>query len=151
MIDRLYEKVGGRATINKLVQMFYDRVQADPRLAPFFPHTDMDTLRARQAMFLTMLLGGSKSFNGRNLTAAHAGARAQGLDDTHFDGLLTHFRESLQQLGVAPDYIQEMLRLLETTRNAVLGRAARLFTGAAGRPSCRTPARVSQTATRPRA
>ena len=122
MIDRLYDKIGGSATINKLVEIFYDRVLADPRLGPFFPQTDMATLRARQAMFVSMLVGGSRSFNGRDLTTAHAGARAQGLNDAHFDALLEHFAESLQQLDVAEDYTREILALLEGTRNAVLGR-----------------------------
>ncbi len=122
MIDKLYDKIGGSVTINKLVQIFYDRVLADPQLGPYFPQTDMATLRAQQAMFISMLLGGSRSFNGRDLTTAHAGARAQGLNDAHFDALLEHFGESLQQVGVAENYTREILALLESTRNAVLGR-----------------------------
>ena len=122
MIDKLYDKIGGSATINKLVQIFYDRVLADPRLSPFFQQTDMAALRAQQAMFISMLLGGSRSFNGRDLTTAHTVARAQGLNDAHFDALLEHFRESLPQVGVAEDYVREILVLLEGTRNAVLGR-----------------------------
>ena len=122
MIDRLYEKVGGSTTINQLVKLFYDRVLADPRLGSFFPHTDMATLRAQQAMFITMLLGRSRSFNGRDLTTAHAAARAQGLNDADFDALLGHFEAALEELDVAEDYTREILALLETTRNAVLGR-----------------------------
>ena len=122
MIDKLYDKIGGSATINKLVQIFYDRVLADPRLSPFFQQTDMAALRAQQAMFISMLLGGSRSFNGRDLTTAHTVARAQGLNDAHFDALLEHFRESLPQVGVAEDYVREILVLLKGTRNAVLGR-----------------------------
>ena len=122
MIDQLYEKVGGSKIINELVQLFYDRVLADPRLGPFFQHTDTATLRAQQAMFIAMLLGGARSFSGRDLKTAHAGARAQGLDDGHFDALLGHFETSLQELDVAEDYIREVLALLETTRHAVLGR-----------------------------
>ena len=122
MIDRLYEKIGGSVTINDLVDLFYDRVLADPRLAPFFPQTDMATLRAWQVMFVSMLLGGSRSFTGRDLATAHAGARAEGLNDTHFDALLGHFEAALQELNVAEDYTREILALLETTRAAVLGR-----------------------------
>ena len=122
MIDRLYEKVGGSKTINELVRVFYDRVLADPRLAPFFPHADMDALRAKQAMFLIMLLGPTRTFKGRDLTAAHADARAQGLSDEHFDALLGHFEASLHEMTVAGDYTREVIALLETTRNAVLGR-----------------------------
>jgi hemoglobin len=125
MIDRLYEKIGGSRTINELVRIFYDRVLADPLLSPFFPNTDMDTLRAQQVMFMTMLLGGARSFKGRDLGTAHAAARMQGLADAHFDALLSHFGAALEELEVEEDYVREILTLLEATRDAVLGRQAR--------------------------
>ena len=120
--DRLYEKVGGSKTINELVRVFYARVLADPRLAPFFPHTDMDTLRAKQVMFLIMLMGRTRTFSGRDLKAAHADARMQGLGDEHFDALLGHFQASLQEMDVAEDYTRQIIGMLEATRNEVLGR-----------------------------
>jgi hemoglobin len=122
MINRLYEKIGGGKTISALVRVFYDKVQADPRLGRFFRCTDMDNLRARQAMFLTMLLGGTRSFTRIALDAAHAGARAEGMTDSDFDTLLSLFAESLQEVNVEQNYVDEVLRLLETTRESVLGR-----------------------------
>ena len=106
-----------------LVKVFYDKVQADERLSRFFKQTDMENLRARQAMFLTMLLGGSRSFTGRDLATAHAGARNKGMNDETFDALLVHFRAALLEIKVEQDYIQEILGLLEKTRDHVLGRA----------------------------
>ena len=122
MIDRLYEKVGGSETIKELVRIFYDRVLGDPRLAPFFPDTDMYSLRAKQVMFLIMLLGRTRTFSGPDLRAAHAGARAQGLTDEHFDALLGHFEASLGELSIDVDYTREIIARIETTRDAVLGR-----------------------------
>jgi len=122
MSDRLYEQVGGTKTINELVRIFYDRVLADPRLAPFFSSADMEAQRAKQVMFLIMLLGRTRTFSGGDLGAAHAGARAQGLTNEHFDALLGHFGASLRELEVREDYIGEVLARIETTRDAVLGR-----------------------------
>ncbi len=121
-IDRLYEKVGGSQTIKAIVENFYDRVLADPSLAPFFPQADMQALRAKQVMFINMLMGSSRTYGGGNLAAAHAGAREQGLNDEHFDALLGHFEAAFNELGVAEDYTREMMGLLETSRSAVLGR-----------------------------
>lgn len=123
MIDQLYDKVGGSGAIKELVGIFYDRVLADPLLAPFFPHTDMDTLRAQQVMFLIMLMGRTRTFSGQDLTTAHAGARAEGLADEHFDALLGHFEASLRELEVEEAYTREVLARIEATRNAVLGRS----------------------------
>jgi truncated hemoglobin YjbI len=122
MVDQLYEKIGGRTAISNLVRVFYEKVQADERLGRFFKETDMENLRARQAMFLTMLLGGARSFTGRDLATAHAGARRDGMNDTDFDALSSHFREALEEIGVAPDYVAEAVSRLEKTRDAVLGR-----------------------------
>ena len=124
MSDRLYEEVGGTSTIRELVRIFYDRVLADPRLAPFFPATDMEALRAKQVMFLTMLLGRTRTFSGQGLEAAHAGARAQGLTDEHFDALLGHFGAAMGELKVAEEYTRQVLARIESTRSAVLGRQA---------------------------
>lgn len=124
MIDRLFEQIGGTNAINELVQIFYNRVLADPRLAPFFPTTDMEALRAKQVMFLIMLLGSTRTFKGPDLASAHAGARAQGLSDEHFDALLGHFEASLGDLDVKEDFTREILARIEATRDAVLGRVA---------------------------
>jgi truncated hemoglobin YjbI len=124
MSDRLYEQVGGTRTIHELVRIFYERVLADPSLEPFFPNTDIDALRAKQVMFLTMLLGRTRTFSGQDLGSAHAGARAQGLTDEHFDALLGHFGAAMRELKVTEAYIREVLGRIETTRNAVLGRVA---------------------------
>src|SRR5207249_11840834 len=51
-------------------------------------------LLARQSMFISMLLGGRVVYiyTGKDITAAHAQPREQGLNDTHFDAFLKHSR-----------------------------------------------------------
>ena len=122
MVHRLYDKIGGRTTITNLVRIFYEKAQADQTLGQFFQNADMEGLRARQAMFLTMLLGGEQKFTGRDLGAAHADARKKGMDDATFDTLLRLFRESLDQMQVDGEYTEEIIERLESTRSAVLGR-----------------------------
>jgi hemoglobin len=123
MIDQLYEKVGGTKTIQELVRGFYDRVLADPLLAPFFTKTDMQAQQARQVMFLIMLMGRTRTFSGKDLGSAHAGARAQGMTDEHFDAMLGHFEACMREMAVEEDYTREILARIERTRDAVLGRA----------------------------
>ena len=92
MVDTLFEMIGGRQTIQAAVRSFYDRVLADDTLRPFFDGVEMNHLRARQSMFLSMLLGGRVVYTGRDIRDAHAGSRIKGLSDSHFDMLLNHFR-----------------------------------------------------------
>ena len=120
--DKLYEIIGGRDTIQAAVDLFYQKVLTDPSMKPFFDGADMSHLRAGQAMFLTMLLGGKTVYAGRKLDAAHARPRAAGMTDAHFDTFLVHFRSSLEAVGVETAAIEDVLAQIETTRSQVLGR-----------------------------
>ena len=122
MIDELYDLIGGRETIWAATESFYRRVFADDTLRPFFKSTDMAQLSARQSMFLSMLLGGRVLYTGKDIHAAHAHAREQGLNDGHFDRFLSHFRESLNEVGVQADKVEKVTKLLESKRNTVLNR-----------------------------
>jgi truncated hemoglobin YjbI len=82
----------------------------------------MAQLCARQSMFVSMLLGGRVVYTGKNIHAAHAQAREQGLNDGHFDRFLRHFREALNEVGVQADKVEVVTKLLESKRNTVLNR-----------------------------
>jgi len=120
MIDDLYDLIGGRHTIWAATKSFYDKVLADESLRHFFESTDMTHLRARQSMFLSMLLGGRVVYTGKDIHGAHAGARNHGLSDTHFDTFLKHFRAALEEVGVKAEKMEKVIKLLEGKRNAVL-------------------------------
>jgi hemoglobin len=118
----LMERIGGRSKINAAVALFYQKVLADEKLRPFFHHASMNGLRAKQGMFLAMLVGGQTLYTGRDIRSAHAESRELGLDDAHFDALLTHFQQALEEVGTEPEAVREVMRLLEGTRKDVLGR-----------------------------
>lgn len=124
MIDKLYETIGGNRTIWAATESFYRRVLADPELKPFFDSTDMPNLVARQSMFVSMLLGGRVVYTGKDIGDAHEHARIQGLTNAHFDAFLAHFRAALDEVGVQPDKSEEVMKLLEARRGAVLNDAA---------------------------
>ena len=53
-------------------------------------------------MFVSMLMGGRAVYTGKEIGAAHAHARAEGLTDQHFDAFLNHFRAALDEVGLKP-------------------------------------------------
>jgi len=120
VIDDLYDLIGGRQTVWAATESFYRRVLADNTLFPFFKTADMAQLRSRQSMFISMLLGGRGVYTSKNIHAAHAHAREQGLNDGHFDRFLKHFREALDEVGVRSDKVEKVMKLLERRRTAVL-------------------------------
>ena len=120
MIDKLYDLVGGRHTISAATESFYKKVLEDDSLRQFFGGTDMVELRSRQVMFISMLLGGVGKYPGKDVHSAHALARSHGLNDTHFDTFLKHFRAALEEVGVKPENAEEVMKLLENKRRTVL-------------------------------
>ena len=124
MTDTLYETLGGSRRINTAVELFYAKVFADESLRSFFEGVDVQGLHARQSMFVSMLVGGKKTYTGKSLAVAHAGSRLKGMTDAHFDTMLDHFRAALTETQVAPDRVVEIMTLLEGTRDTVLGRSS---------------------------
>ena len=120
MADTLFETIGGRLKLNKAVGLFYQKVLADESLRPFFEAVGMDRLRERQSMFVSMLLGGRVVYTGKDMHAAHEQPRKMGMKKTHFDLFLKYFRESLEEVGVPPERLDEIIKLLEASRDNVL-------------------------------
>ena len=52
----LLEKIGGPAALEAAVEIFYEKIVADPNVAKFFDGVDMDKLKAHQRDFLTLAL-----------------------------------------------------------------------------------------------
>ncbi len=117
----LIDRLGGPEGVSRAVEIFYGKVLADERLAPFFEGADLGRLRAMQQAFLTMALGGDQAYEGRNLREAHASLVARGLNDGHFDRVMTALRQTLEDLGADEDLMIDVLTVAESTRSEVLG------------------------------
>jgi truncated hemoglobin YjbI len=125
-MDRnLYGLIGGGEKLRAAVAAFYKKVLADETLRRYFDDVDLAQLSYRQNMFMAMLLGGPVSYSGEDLSSAHAGVRSMGLNKTHFDAFLRHFREALEEQGVLPGNVDEIISLLETRSDDVLKRRRR--------------------------
>jgi hemoglobin len=119
MIEDLYELIGGRSTIEAATELFYAKILQDDNLRHFFDGVDIADLRSRQAMFVSMLLGG-RVYTGKDIHDAHARSRDLGLNDQHYDQFLAHFRAALEEVGVKPENAEQVRKRLENKRAAVL-------------------------------
>lgn len=119
MVEDILDLIGGRSMIKAATELFYDKVLQDDDLRQFFDGIDIANLRSRQAMFISMLLGG-RVYTGKDMHAAHARAREHGLNDAHFDLFLNHFRAALREAGVKPQNVEKIMKRVESKRGAVL-------------------------------
>lgn len=117
-MQTLYEKIGGQAAVDLAVDKFYDRVLADARIQHFFDNMDMDKQRGHQRAFLTYAFGGTNEYQGRSMRQAHRGlVMNQGLNEGHFQAVLENLQATLQELGVAPDLVTEVMAIAGADQN----------------------------------
>jgi methyl-accepting chemotaxis protein len=102
----LFDRLGGRAAITAVVGQFYERIMADPELAPFFTDIDMRKQQGHMRRFLTVATGGPGRYDGRSIREAH---QPLNLEQHHFDLVAGHLVETLKALGVSAALIDEVV------------------------------------------
>lgn len=122
MSEPLYDRIGGEAAVMAAVDLFYQKIMADELTRPFFAGLDIEAQVKKQVSFMTWAFGGPSDYKGRDLRTAHAGLVKKGLSDVHFDAVAGHLVATLNDLGVAPDLIQEAIGIVGSQRDAVLNR-----------------------------
>jgi hemoglobin len=104
----LFERIGGRAVVERIVDEFYDRVEADEELRRVFP-ADLSEGREKQALFLEQWLGGEPRYSER---FGHPRLRMRHFPfviDERAAGLwLRHMGEAFRAAGVPEREMQEV-------------------------------------------
>jgi hemoglobin len=113
----LFDAIGGHAAVGAAVEEFYRRVLADPDLMPFFAGVPLQRLKAHQAAFFAQALRGPGRYTGRSMREAHAGL---GITDAHFDRVAGHLVETLSALGVAREYIEQVIGAVAPLRAEIV-------------------------------
>jgi methyl-accepting chemotaxis protein len=107
-VGSLYERLGGGPAIAAAVSGFYDRVLADPDLAPFFDGVNMKVQRSRLAKFVAAAAGGPP-YRGRTMRAAH---EHLAIEPRQFDAVAGHLVAQLGDMGVDPALVDELVALV---------------------------------------
>ena len=116
----LFERLGGASAVADIVNEMYDRVLADPELAPFFGDTSMDHLRKMQFHFLASAFDGPVEYSGAELTQIHAN---RGIKAKHFAKFCGHFADILEERNVAPRDVDDALGRLAMFKDKITGDA----------------------------
>ncbi len=121
MSDTLFDKIGGTAAVEAAVDIFYRHILEDKSINQFFDNTDMEAQRAKQMSFLTMAFGGPNNYSGKDMREAHAPLVAKGLNEDHFNAVAGHLKDTLKELEVPDNLIQEVMVIAGSTHDDVLG------------------------------
>ena len=105
MPETLYEELGGEENIEAVVDMFYNRVEADERVAHYFSGETTD-LRNHMTRFLCALTGGPIEYQGQSMREAHAHLNISSAD---FAAIAEILQDTLTDAGVPEQQRTEVL------------------------------------------
>ena len=117
----IYEQIGGEPTIDKLIVAFYQRVLADPLLAPFFEHSSVEKLQTMQKAFFSIALGGPEPDTKIDLVRAHHG---RGIESRHLSKFTEHLMATLDEIGVDEQAARRVYDRIATYSNDILGESS---------------------------
>jgi methyl-accepting chemotaxis protein len=104
--ESLYAQLGGRASIHAIVEKFYKKILADADLRPFFRKAYVPSIKQRQAIFLTQVLGGPIDPRNRETRPAHSDLLHEA---RHLDRAATHLAVTLSEMNVSPDIVDAVM------------------------------------------
>lgn len=98
MAETLYDDLGGRAGVAKVVDEFVRLVATDTRINLFFKDTNIDHLKMQLNDQVCAATGGGCSYKGRDMVTAHAG---MGVKTVHFNALAEDLQTAMSRHGVS--------------------------------------------------
>jgi hemoglobin len=115
----LYNKIGGQATVEKIVDEFHKRILADKSVKGFFARTDMAKQRNHQIAFFTQILGGPSQYTGRPMDKTHTGLKLQ---QPHFDTVVKHLGDAITASGTSAEDTKAALASVAALKDSILNK-----------------------------
>lgn len=112
----LYDQIG-HAFIAKAVAEFYRRAFADVMIGHFFFNSDINHITEQQISFVTAMLGGPSTYQGKPLKLAHKPFQIR---RAHFNRRQVLMREVLSDLNLAPELTDAWLTLEDQFRPVII-------------------------------
>ena len=117
----LFERIGGMPAVQAAVDIFYCKVVADDRISYFFQHIDMDKQSGKLKAFLAYAFGAPMHYDGKSMHAAH---RHMQITEVHFDAVAGHLVDTLHELNVPSELIDEVLAVAHSVRGDIINTPA---------------------------
>jgi hemoglobin len=109
----LYDRLGGKDAITKVVEEFVANVSADQRINAFFKNTDAVRLKTMLVDQICEATGGPCKYTGKDMKSLHAG---MGVKDADFDALVEDLKKALDKFEVPEKEQGELLGALGPMR-----------------------------------
>lgn len=122
----LYERLGEQDGITTIVDNLLYEIGGNDTLLPFFAKTDIGRFREKLIEQLCQVSDGPCEYTGDSMAQVHAG---MGLDDRHFNALVTDLVVAMDEAGVATGAQNDLLSRLVPMYDEVMNPDAYLESG----------------------
>lgn len=116
-MSSLYQKLGGEAAINAVVDKFYDFMLVDSRINHFYQNINLKKLRCRQKQFITLVTGGPSNYEGTDMKTAHCKLNISKED---FDITWEHLEEALKYFSVQINLISQLKKIFYSVEGEIV-------------------------------
>ncbi|SHG45672.1 group 1 truncated hemoglobin [Massilia sp. CF038] len=113
----LFDDLGGKPGIEKIVADFLPILQADPRINTFFAKTDMKQLGVLLSEQFCQLAGGPCTYSGRDMVASHDG---MGVKSAHFNALAEDLQIAMENNKVPSSVANRLVAKLAPMKHAIV-------------------------------
>jgi hemoglobin len=94
---------------------------SDQNLMPFFESVDMDQQMKSMRTFLAHSFGGPQEYKGQEMGTAHWNISIEkGLNHSHFTAMGSYIADSLNQMGLSVELIDEVMAIIENLRGEII-------------------------------
>jgi len=113
----VYKAFHEKAGIDRLIDDFVVRISTDPRIAQRFQGANLDHLRMELKAQVCYLVGGPCTYEGKDMTSAHAGMALQNRD---FNDLAEDLQKAMDKEGVGFQAQNQLLAKLAPMQRAIV-------------------------------
>ena len=112
-----FESLGGRAMLEKISKIFYDKIYEHEWIGLFFKEIKQETIESQQVDFMTGVLGGGNIYCGKLPVPAH---KHMMISQELFDLRQELLKESLTEAGACQELVDKWLKIDEAFRSGII-------------------------------
>jgi hemoglobin len=116
--DALYQELGRSEGITKVVDLFFQRINADARINTLFRNVDHNDLRRLVIEQICAASGGPCTYTGRSMEEAHSGLN---LTNKDFDNFVGDLVTAMDEAKVPKSTQKKLLAIFGPMRPQVVG------------------------------
>jgi len=116
----LYDDLGGKPVMDKVIADMLDLALADPRMAPIFADSDMERLEKLLIIHTCHIADGPCAYDGQDMRRAHDGL---GIRTLHFNTLVENLQQAMDDQDIPFRTQNRFLARLAPMHDDVTGRS----------------------------